>query len=200
MHSDDIEKTAFRMHHGHFEFLVMPFGLINAPATFQSLMNSVLQPFLRKFVLVFFDDILVYSVSWTDHLQHLRAVFSVLRENHLHVKRSKCAFASSSVAYLGHVISATGVSMDEDKVAAVATWPQPASTRALRGFLGLAGYYRRFIKNYGTVAAPVDMPVAEGGLPLGRRRDNSVPGAQGGALLRPGTPPARLWQAVCGGL
>jgi hypothetical protein len=89
MHPDDIEKTAFRMHHGHFEFLVMPFGLTNAPATLQSLMNSVLQPFLRKFVLVFFDDILVYSTSWTDYLQHLCAVFSVLQENHLHVKRSK---------------------------------------------------------------------------------------------------------------
>jgi hypothetical protein len=155
VHPDDVEKTAFRTHHAHFEFLVMSFGLMNAPATFQSLMNTVLQPFLRKFVLVFFDDILIYSTSWTEHLQHLRAVFTVLRDHQLHLKRSKCAFATDSVAYLGHVISAAGVAMDEDKVTAITSWPQPASARALRGFLGLAGYYRRFIKNFGTLAAPL---------------------------------------------
>ena len=155
VHPDDVEKTAFRTHHGHFEFLVMPFGLTNAPATFQSLMNAVLQPFLRQCVLVFFDDILIYSKSWTEHLQHLRAVFTVLREHQLRIKRSKCAFGTCSVAYLGHVISAFGVAMDGDKVEAVASWPQPASARGLRGFLGLAGYYRRFIKDFGTVTAPL---------------------------------------------
>ena len=123
----------------------MPFGLTNAPTTFQSLMNSALHQFLRKCVLVFFDDILIYSSSWSDHLKHLQAVFSVLRANKLQVKRSKCSFASFSVHYLGHEISAAGVAMDADKVKAVQTWPQPNSVRALRGFLGLAGYYRRFI-------------------------------------------------------
>lgn len=103
----------------------------------------------------FFDDILIYSASWTEHLQHLPAVFSVLHDNQLHVKHSKCAFATSSVAYLSHVISAMGVAMDDDKVVIVATWSQPASARALRAFLGLAWYYRRFIKDYGTVAAPL---------------------------------------------
>jgi len=155
MHEADIEKTAFRTHEGHFEFLVMPFGLSNAPATFQSLMNTVLRPFLRKFVLVFFDDILIYSPSWSTHLQHLNAVLTALREHQLRLKRSKCSFATTSVQYLGHVISSAGVAMDQDKVAAITSWPQPATVRGMRGFLGLAGYYRRFIKNYGTVAAPL---------------------------------------------
>lgn len=155
VHHDDVEKTAFRTHHGNFEFLVMPFGLTNAPSTFQSLMNTVLQPFLRKCALFFFDGILIYSKMWTEHLQHLKAVFSALREHQLRIKRSKCTFAASSVQYLGHVISALGISMDKDKVAVVEDWPTPSSARQLRGFLGLAGYYRRFIQNFGVVAAPL---------------------------------------------
>jgi hypothetical protein len=123
MHPDDIAKTAFRTHHGHFEFLVMPFGLSNAPATFQALMNDVLSTYLRRFVLVFFDDILIYSSSWAEHLQHVAIIFNELRAHRLHLKRSKCSFGTTSVAYLGHVISAEGVTMDADKVAAVAAWP-----------------------------------------------------------------------------
>ncbi|KAK1626624.1 hypothetical protein QYE76_000939 [Lolium multiflorum] len=123
MHPEDIAKTAFRTHHGHFEFVVMPFGLTNAPATFQALMNDVLRPYLRRFVLVFFDDILIYSASWAEHLQHVAIFFNELRAHRLHLKRSKCSFATTSVAYLGHVITADGVAMDADKVAAVAAWP-----------------------------------------------------------------------------
>jgi hypothetical protein len=155
VHPEDIVKTAFRTHHDHFEFLVMPFGLSNAPSTFQALMNSVLGPFLRKFVLVFFNDILIYSQTWTDHLKHIRAVLTVLRTNLLRVKRSKCMFASTSVSYLGHVISTARVSMDSAKVASVASWPQPRSARGLRGFLGLAGYYRKFINGFGAIVAPL---------------------------------------------
>jgi hypothetical protein len=155
VHPDDVEKMAFCTHHGHFEFFVMPFGLTNAPATFQELMNLVLQPFLRRCVLVFFDDILVYNNSWTEHLQHLSAILDVLQSHRLHVKQSKCSFATETVSYLGHVISADGVAMDRTKVDAMYSWSVPASTRALRGFLGLTGYYRRFIKDFGAVAAPL---------------------------------------------
>jgi hypothetical protein len=116
MHPDDIGKTAFRTHHGHFEFLVMAFGLTNAPSTFQAMMNDVLRSFLLRFVLVFFDDILIYSPSWTEHLQHVRAVFQQLRTHHLSLKQSKCSFGAQEVAYLGHIIDSSGVSMDPTKI------------------------------------------------------------------------------------
>lgn len=112
----DIHKTVFRTDDGLYEFFVMPFELCNAPTTFQALMNDVLRPFLRRFVLVFFDDILIYSTSWADHLWHLRAILTELRRQTLFIKRSKCAFGVSSVAYLGHTISTTGVDMDSAKV------------------------------------------------------------------------------------
>jgi hypothetical protein len=112
MRKEDIHKMAFRTHDDLYEFLVMPFGLCNAPATFQALMNNVLRPFLHRFVLVFFDDILIYSKSWADHLPHLRVILTELRRHVLFIKRSKCAFGVSSVAYLGHIISEAGVAMD----------------------------------------------------------------------------------------
>ena len=155
MRPANVHKTAFRTHDGLYEFLVMPFGLCNAPMTFQALMNDVLRPFLRRFVLVFFDDILIYSKTWADHLRHLRVVLSELRRHQLFVKRAKCAFGVTSVAYLGHVISEAGVAMDPAKVQAIHGWPVPRSARAVRGFLGLAGYYRKFVHNYGTIAVPL---------------------------------------------
>lgn len=146
---EDIYKTAFRTHHGLFEFKVMPFGLSNSPASFQALMNEVFQHQLRKTVLVFFDDILVYSTSLTDHLLHLKEVLQILRDHKLYAKQSKCAFGQQQVEYLGHVISAQGVATDPNKIKAMAEWPLPKTLKQLRSLLGLTGYYRRFIKNYG---------------------------------------------------
>jgi hypothetical protein len=155
MYAGDIDKTAFRTHHYHYEFLVMPFGLSNALATFQALMNDVLRPYLRKFVLVFFDDILIYSASWVEHLRHLSIVLNALRAHSLHLKSSKCSFGMTAVAYLGHVISEGGVAMDAKKLAVVAAWPQPRSAWGLWGFLYLVGYYRKFIREFGLIAAPL---------------------------------------------
>lgn len=152
---DDIHKTAFRTHHGHWEFRVMPFGLTNAPATFQEVMNTNLGPVLRKFVLVFVDDILIYSPTLEAHKQHILQVFQILRDHMFLLMKSKCSFAQQTIDYLGHIIGAQGVGTDPAKVQAVADWPTPTDIKQLRGFLGLSGYYRKFIKNYGVLSRPL---------------------------------------------
>lgn len=117
----------------------MPFGLTNAPATFQALMNQIFSFATRKYVLVFFDDILIYSLSWADHLMHLEMVLSTLQEHKLFAKFSKCSFGLQEVEYLGHIVSVNGVAMDNSKVQAIVDWPVPNSLKQLQGFLGLSG-------------------------------------------------------------
>jgi hypothetical protein len=155
MEPSDEFKTIFKTHHVHFQFRVMPFGLTNEPATFQYLMNSIFAPFMRKFVLVFMNDILIYRKTLEDHIQHLKQVFQVLLDHKLFLRFSKCAFAPPKIEYLGHVISRDGVATDPSKTKAMVEWPMPTSLTKGRAFLGLTGYYRKFIRNYGIIAKPL---------------------------------------------
>ena len=152
---EDIPKTAFNTRFGHYEFTVMPFGLTNAPATFNRLMTDLFRKELDDFVLVFFDDILIYSEDPEDHERHLRHVLGILREAKLYAKKSKCTFFVDKVAYLGFIVSKDGISPDPAKVEAVVKWPIPRSVSEVRGFLGLTGWCRIFVKEYAFITAPL---------------------------------------------
>ncbi|KAD2393961.1 hypothetical protein E3N88_40938 [Mikania micrantha] len=152
---EDIPKTAFRTRYGHYEFMVMPFGLTNAPAVFMDLMNRVCKPYLDQFVIVFIDDILIYSKSKAEHEQHLRTILELLKEEKLYAKFSKCEFWLKEVQFLGHVVNSEGIHVDPVKIEAIKDWDTPKTPTEIRSFLGLAGYYRRFISNFSKIALPL---------------------------------------------
>lgn len=151
----DEPKTACVTRYGAFEFLVMPFGLTNVPATFCTLMNKVLNKFIDRFVVVYLDDIVVYSSTFEEHLEHLTEVFTVLREHKLFVKREKCVFAQRRIPFLGHIVGEGKMWMDSTKVRAIQEWEAPKKVTELRSFLGLANYYRRFIQGYSHITTPL---------------------------------------------
>jgi hypothetical protein len=152
---EDIPKTTFNTRYWHYKFMVMLFGVTNAPAVFMDLMNRIFRSYLDKFVVVFIDDILIYSKSPEEHATHLKLVLEKLREHKLYAKFNKCEFWLDTVAFLGHVISKDGIQVDPTKVEVVANWKQPEKVTEIRSFLRLAEYYRRFIKGFSTFATPM---------------------------------------------
>ncbi|KAL0533979.1 hypothetical protein IC582_028255 [Cucumis melo] len=158
----DVPKTAFRSRYGHYEFIVMSFGLTNAPAVFMDLMNRVFREFLDTFVIVFIDDILIYSKTEAEYEEHLRMVLQTLRDNKLYAKFSKCEFWLKQVSFLGHVVSKAGVSVDPAKIEAVTGWTRPSTVSEVCSFLGLAGYYRRFVENFSRIATPLTQLTRKG--------------------------------------
>ena len=153
--AEDIPKTAFRTRYGHYDYHVMSFGVTNAPVVFMDYMNTIFRPYLDKFVVVFIDDILIYSKSKEEHEDHLRIVLQVLKDKQLFSKMSKCEFWLEEVSFLGHVISKGGIDDDPAKVEAVQQWEAPKTVTEIKSFLGLAGYYRRFIEGFSKIALPM---------------------------------------------
>ncbi|KAK1648950.1 hypothetical protein QYE76_066755 [Lolium multiflorum] len=149
-------KTAFKTKLGLYEWLVMPFGLSNAPSTFMRLMNHILRPLIGKSVVVYFDDILIYSKNLEDHVQHVREVLCILRHEKLYANLPKCTFAQNKLVFLGFVVSANGIEVDSSKVEAIHNWPTPTNVGQVRSFHGLAGFYRRFVKDFSTIACPLN--------------------------------------------
>ncbi|KAL0541683.1 hypothetical protein IC582_021738 [Cucumis melo] len=158
----DIPKTAFRSRYEHYEFIVMSFGLTNAPTVFMDLMNRVFKDFLDTFVIVFIDDILIYSKTEAEHEEHLHQVLETLRANRLYAKFSKCEFWLKKVSFLGHVVSSEGVSADPAKIEAVTNWPRSSTVNEIRSFLGLADYYRRFVEDFSRIASPLTQLTRKG--------------------------------------
>jgi hypothetical protein len=162
VHPKDVSKTAFTVEHGKYEFLKMPFGLKNAPSTFQRVMDNVLRDLIGKVCLVYMDDIIVYSTSLQEHLVNLRKVFDALHKYNLKIQLDKSEFLCKEVAFLGHVVTSEGVKPNPDKILAIKNWPIPKTETELRGFLGTLGYYRRFIKDFARIVKPLTLPLRKG--------------------------------------
>ena len=160
--NEDIPKTSFRTRYGHYEFVVMSFGLTNAPAVFMELMNRVFKECLDSFVIVFIEDILIYSKTDLEHQEHLRKALTILRENKLYVNFSKCKFWLRQVSFLGHVVSKDGILVDPTKIEAVTKWKRSTTIIEIRSFLGFAGYYRRFVQDFARVASPLTQLTKKG--------------------------------------
>jgi hypothetical protein len=148
-------KTTFKTREGLYEWLVMPFGLSNAPSTFIRVMNQVFRPFIGKFVVVYFDDILIYNLDKETDLQHVKEVLQVLRREKFYASPAKCSFMIDSVLFLGYIGSKDGLALDESKVAAVRNWPIPITLPEVRSFHGLVSFYKRFIHNFSTIMVPI---------------------------------------------
>ena len=148
-------KTTFKTKHGLYEWLFMPFGLSYAPSNFIRIMNHVFHEYIGRFVLVYFDDILIYSRTMDEHLRHLRLVFECLRNESLYINRAKCSFVSDRTNFLGFIVTKDGITVDESKITAIRDWPTPTTPTQVRSFLGLAGFYRRFVRDFSTLAAPL---------------------------------------------
>jgi len=153
--SEDVQKTTFRSRYGHYEYVVMPFGVTNAPAIFMDYMNKIFRPYLDQFVVVFINDILIYPEDRDVHADHLRVVLGILKEHKLYGKLSKCEFWLDEVQFLGHVISTQGISVDPAKIETVVKWKRPQTVTEVRSFLGLAGYYRRFVEGFSKLVSPL---------------------------------------------
>ena len=151
----DVNKTTFRMQYGHYEFLVMSFGLTNAPTAFMDLMNRVFRPHVDHFVVMFIDGILVYSKDRENHDTHIRVVLETLRKEQLYAKLSKCDFWLNEVSFLGHIVSKEGIRVDAKKIEVVVEWKPPRNVTEVHSFLGLVGYYRRFVKGFSMTPAPM---------------------------------------------
>eukprot|EP00889_Picochlorum_renovo_P006341 jgi/Picre1/33371/NNA_008695.t1 len=152
---EDRHKTAFRTRYGSFEFLVMPFGLTNAPATFQAWMNSILAPYLDTFVIVYLDDILIFSKTEEEHKKHVQMVLDTLTQHRAYLNLSKCSFVQQRITFLGYEISSDGVCADAGLVSKILKFPVPETKTYVRSFLGAAGFYRRFVKDFAKIAAPL---------------------------------------------
>jgi hypothetical protein len=160
--AEDVPKTTFTMRYGLYEFFVMSFGLTNAPAYFMNLMNKVFMEYLDQFVVVFIDDILIYYLNEETHEDHLRLVLQKLRDNQLYAKFSKCDFWLKEVNFLGHIVTYGGIKVDPGKISEILNWKQPKDASKIRSFLGLAGYYKRFIEGFSKLVKPLTSLLEKG--------------------------------------